>query len=361
MTMTGQERSGAGLALGAAGLVGASVAAAGRLHDFPLIGGQAVRYTLATLFLLGWARIRRHTFVRPTRTQLVWIVLLAVMGMAGYGVVLVYATSLTAPGNVGIAIGAAPLVIVLVRSLLTRTRPSRTLIGGALCVALGSALAQLSTQGGVQWSGQGFVWSFLALAGVASVTLLGAPPTQELGSLTVTTYACGLASVTLFAAASITRVVKGTPVLRIPTAVEFSALAFLALGVTTAVFLLWYGAIERLGASRTGLFNGLVPFASLVALYVTGSGTATVNQLAGAALVLFGVACSWAKRDHGGSEPRRRVMPSNASEYDPGMYARTPSQAEGERDDAGERTTEQHPDVARTEPSQAEGERTDDV
>ncbi|MFE5033884.1 hypothetical protein [Streptomyces sp. NPDC056683] len=43
-------------------------------------------------------------------------------------------------------------------------------------------------------------------------------------------------------------------------------------------------------------------------------------------------------------------------------YSRTPSQAEGERDEASERTaTEQHPDVPRSEPSQAEGERVDDA
>ncbi|MDT9699905.1 hypothetical protein [Streptomyces sp. P17] len=51
-------------------------------------------------------------------------------------------------------------------------------------------------------------------------------------------------------------------------------------------------------------------------------------------------------------------MTSGASDT---WYARTPSQAEGERDEVSERPAmEQHPDVARTEPSQAEGERRDD-
>ncbi|MFE7518254.1 hypothetical protein [Streptomyces halstedii] len=46
--------------------------------------------------------------------------------------------------------------------------------------------------------------------------------------------------------------------------------------------------------------------------------------------------------------------------YD-GLYAHTPSQAEGERDDAAERgrASEVHPDTPRTQPSQAEGERGD--
>ncbi|MFD3652449.1 hypothetical protein ACTU45_08850 [Streptomyces sp. 24-1644] len=41
-----------------------------------------------------------------------------------------------------------------------------------------------------------------------------------------------------------------------------------------------------------------------------------------------------------------------------GLYAHTPSQAEGERDDPTERNRpETHKEVPRTEPSQAEGER----
>jgi hypothetical protein len=54
-------------------------------------------------------------------------------------------------------------------------------------------------------------------------------------------------------------------------------------------------------------------------------------------------------------------MKSGASDYDT-WYSRTPSQAEGERDETGERSVhEQHPDVPRTQPSQAEGERSEDT
>ncbi|MGW3288685.1 DMT family transporter [Streptomyces sp. NPDC001002] len=300
MMLSARERSGAALALGAVCLVGGSVAAAGRLHDFPLIGGQAARYGLATVFLFAWARLRNHTFVRPNPTQTVWIVLLAVMGMAGYGVVLVYATSLTAPGNVGVAVGAAPLVIVMVRALLSRSRPSRGLLAGAVCVGVGCAVAQMSAGAGVQWDVRGFGWSCLAVVGVAAVTLLGVSPVAQLGALTVTTYACGLASLLLFVVAWIERAATGTPVLRAPTAVELWSLAFLAFGVTAVVFLLWYGAVERLGAGRAGLFNGLIPFASLLALFVTGAGGAAMSQIAGAALVLVGVVIGLlaAKRDN---------------------------------------------------------------
>ncbi|MFF8941814.1 hypothetical protein ACF1A5_05930 [Streptomyces sp. NPDC014864] len=65
--------------------------------------------------------------------------------------------------------------------------------------------------------------------------------------------------------------------------------------------------------------------------------------------------------EDGRERQRRPVMKSRAPDYD-AWYSRTPSQAEGERDETGEGTaTEQHPDVPRSEPSQAEGERGDDT
>jgi drug/metabolite transporter (DMT)-like permease len=47
--------------------------------------------------------------------------------------------------------------------------------------------------------------------------------------------------------------------------------------------------MERLGADRTGLFNGLIPVTSLVAVVLVGTGTMTPLRLLGALAVLAGV------------------------------------------------------------------------
>lgn len=58
---------------------------------------------------------------------------------------------------------------------------------------------------------------------------------------------------------------------------------------SAVVFVAWYGALERLGVEKTGLFNGLIPIASLVAVALVGTGTATPLRMAGAVAVLLGV------------------------------------------------------------------------
>ena len=163
MTWNQQERAGASLGALSVVFIGGSVGAASLLHDYPLLGGQAVRFAVAVIVLVAWGRVRRHRFRLPTGRESVWLILLAVCGMAGYGVMLVHATSVTEPGNVGVAIGAAPLFIVLVRAAHTRTKPAVGLVIGGVIVLAGTLIAQASASGGLQWSVQGVFWSFAAL------------------------------------------------------------------------------------------------------------------------------------------------------------------------------------------------------
>jgi len=55
------------------------------------------------------------------------------------------------------------------------------------------------------------------------------------------------------------------------------------------VCIAWYAAMKRLGVGRTGLFNGLIPVASLAAVALVGTGTITPLQFLAALTVLAGV------------------------------------------------------------------------
>ena len=142
---------------------------------------------------------------------------------------------------------------------------------------------------GPAFSAAGLAWSAGALAGVAGTSLLAAPVLPRLGALAVTVYACALAGLLLLAAAVVARVADGPPILATPTPAQLAALAYLTIAVTALVFIAWYGALERLGVDRTGLFNGLIPVTSLAAVALTGTGTITPPGLLGALAVLAGV------------------------------------------------------------------------
>jgi drug/metabolite transporter (DMT)-like permease len=284
-----QERAGAALAAGSVLLVGGSVAASSLLGGYPVLGGQAIRYLVAGLLLAAWARLRRQPLPRPAGREWAWLAGLAVIGLAGCSVLLIEATRVADPASVGIVIGAAPLVIVIAAAVGAGTRPTRRVLLAAAVVTAGSAAAQLGGGTGLTWSGTGLLLSAGALGGAAGTSLLAAPVLPRLGPLAVTIYACGLAGILLLAAAAVASSAGGPPILRIPTATQLAALSYLAVAVTAVVFLAWYAAMKRLGVDRTGLFNGLIPIASLAAVALTGTGTITPLQFLAALTVLAGV------------------------------------------------------------------------
>jgi drug/metabolite transporter (DMT)-like permease len=288
-------------------LVGGSVAASSLLGGYPVLGGQAIRYLVAGLLLAAWARLRRTPLPRPTGREWAWLAGLAVVGLAGCSVLLIEATQVSDPASVGIIIGATPLVIVLAAAVAGRNRPTGRILLAAAVVTAGSAAAQLGASGsGLTWSATGLLLSLGALAGAAGSSLLAAPVLPRLGPLAVTIYACGLAGVLLLAVAAVVDCAGGPPILRTPTATQLGALTYLAVAVTAIVFLAWYGAMERLGVDRTGLFNGLIPIASLAAVALVGIGTVTLLQCLAAFTVLAGVILGLAESG-GGTAARAGV------------------------------------------------------
>ena len=286
--MSKQERTGAALAAGSVLLVGGSVAASRLLAGYPVLGGQAVRYLAAGLVLAAWARLTRTPLPRPAGREWAWLAALAIIGLAGCSVLMIQATRAADPASVGVIIGAAPLVIIIAAAITARHRPTRRVLLAAAVVTAGSAAAQLGGGTGPAWSTTGLLWSAGALGGVVGTSLLAAPMLPRLGALAVTVYACGLAGLLLLAAAC-AQSAGGPPILRTPTPAQLAALAYLTVAVTAVVFIAWYGALERLGVDRTGLFNGLIPVTSLAAVALTGTGTITPLRLLGALAVLAGV------------------------------------------------------------------------
>ena len=293
-----QERIGTGLAAGSVVLIGGSVAASSLLAGYPVLGGQGIRYLGAGLLLAAWARLRRKPLPRPAGRVWAWLAGLAVIGLAGCSVLLIEATRVADPATVGVVIGAAPLVIVIVAAVAGGHRPTRRVLLAAAVVTAGSAAAQLGGATGLTWSGTGLLLSAGALGGAAGSTLLAAPVLPRLGALAVTIYACGLAGVLLLAAAAVARSAGGPPVLRAPTATQLAALSYLAAAVTAVVFIAWFAAMTRLGVDRTGLFNGLIPVASLAAVAITGTGTITPLQFLAALTVLVGVILGLGRTRH---------------------------------------------------------------
>ncbi|MBA8948478.1 EamA family transporter [Actinomadura namibiensis] len=282
MTSSTSPRGMTGAAVAMTG-VGSLTAVSAVLADYPVFGGQAVRYTVAAAILFLVARFvgpRRR--VRPTARDWLLLTALAATGLAAFNVFIVAATADTSPATIGTVIATVPVALALVGPLLERRRPAPRVVAAALVVTAGAALAN-GLGGGTL---RGLLLALGALAGEVCFSLLAVPLLPRLGPVRVSAYSAALAVPMLLA---VGLAVDGRGLLRAPTGAEFAALFYLSVIITVGAFLLWYDALGRLGADRAGLFAGLIPVSAVATTVVLGLASPTPADLAGAALVAAGV------------------------------------------------------------------------
>jgi drug/metabolite transporter (DMT)-like permease len=281
--MTRGRRSGVVAAAAAMTAVGSGVTVSASLTDYPLFTAQTIRYGLAALILGGGIRATGRRLARPAAADWVWLVALAATGLALFNVAIVRAVDRAEPAAVAVIVSAVPVVLLGGDALRRRQLPSSAAIAGALLVVVGAAVVH----GGGRTSTAGMAWSLVALICEASFTLLAVPVLARLGPLSVSAHACWIATILL----AITAVaVDGADMLPRPDIGELLAITHLAVVLTAVAFVLWYRAVERLGAGTAGLFAGLIPVAAAVVGVVPGLTTITVTVLGGSTLVGVGIA-----------------------------------------------------------------------
>lgn len=271
-------------------MVGTLAAVSGVIGTYPVYGGQALRYALAAVILLAVARARGLGPVRLGAAGWALLGLLSLTGLVIFNVCVIEAARASSPSLVGTIVGTVPLALAVLGPLTRpaggagRGRsPSPRVIGAAVVVVAGATLATGLGSGNLP----GLMWSLGALACEVCFSLLALPLLPTLGAIRVSAYSAALAVPFLLVMGAI---VDGGAMLRMPTAAEALGLGYLAVIVTTVAFFLWYTALPRLGADRAGLFAGMIPVGAIVTTLVLGLGTPSAADLAGAAVVIAGLA-----------------------------------------------------------------------
>ncbi|MDP3892240.1 DMT family transporter, partial [Nocardioides sp.] len=294
-------------------LVGASIAIAPALAGYPVLAGQAWRYLLAGVILLGVlvarpapgtrlatgvARRTREALRALTRistANALRVLAIAITGLALFNWLLIEGTRHADPAFLAAIVGATPLVLALVGPVAAgRPIAPRTVLGGAV-VAVGIVLVHGATAAPLVALPYGLAF----LACEVAFTLLAVPVLFELTPVQLSAAACLVATPLL----AVVSVASSEAVLQVPTLVEAAALLYMAVFTTAVAFLLWYGGVARLGADRAGLFVGVMP----VAGYLTGL---TLGSSAWALTALVGVGLCGAGVVLGLAPPTARPVPS---------------------------------------------------
>ncbi|GAB3752192.1 DMT family transporter [Microlunatus parietis] len=248
------------LCAAACAAVGASISVTSAMRDFPVFGGQAIRYLATGLILLAALQLRRIPWLRPSPTDLLRLLALAGSGMVGFNLILIPATRYANPSLIGAILGCAPLLLAIAGPLIQRQRPRLGVIIAALVVLAGIVIIEGAGGGSLL----GTVLAIGVLLGEVGFSLLAMPLLPRYGPLRVSC-AASLLSVLLLSIIGLVLIMGQAvpgPFLRFPTPTEAGALAIMGVLFTPGAFAAWYAGLQRLGPAAAGLWIGVTPLAA---------------------------------------------------------------------------------------------------
>ncbi|MDF5754733.1 DMT family transporter [Spongiactinospora sp. TRM90649] len=301
-------------------LVGTLAGVSDLIQNYPVHGGQAMRYAAGAAALLVLARLLGRRLLRPTLREWLRLLALTLTGLIVFNVAVIESARHAGPALVGTVLGTVPLAL----ALLGGRRPAPHVLAGACVVVTGATIATGLGSGNLP----ALLWALVALACEVAFSLLALPLLPRLGAVLVSAYSTAL-SVPLFLVLGL--VTDGAGMLRVPTLPEAGGLAYLAIAVTTGAFFLWYTALPRLGPAVAGLFAGMIPVGAIVTGLLLGVAVPTPGDLAGAGLVIAGIAVGL----YGGRVIRALAVRRNLNRAERPAGAGTPGDDRGgRRDDA---------------------------
>ena len=280
-------RSGAGMAAlaGAAAMacVGGSVAVSSVLVGAPLFTAQAVRYAVACLLLLVFARAFGRRLALPRGAEWLWLLGVAGCGLVVFNIALVRGSTHAEPAVLGVAVACVPLLLAAIGPLLEGRRPKSAVLAAAAVVTCGAALVQ----GTGRCDATGLAWAAVVLACEAGFTLLAVPVLRRHGPWGVSTHTTWLAAAVFAVLGVLDEGPSAVTELRVADGL---AVGYLAVAVTALAFVLWYTSVHRLGASRAGLLTGVAPVAAAAVGVALGGPAPRPAVWLGVAVVAAGLA-----------------------------------------------------------------------
>ena len=202
-----------------------------------------------------------------------------------------------------------PVLLGVLGPLLERRTPRAQVVIAAVVVTTGSVLVQ----GSGRADAVGVTWAVVALVCEAGFTLLAVPVLRRQSAWGVSVHSVWMGAV-MFGVLGL--VVEGPSAAGRLDSADSAAVAYLAVLVTAAAFVLWYSAVASLGAGTVGLLTGVAPISAALTGMVTGADSPGPLVWTGMLVVVAGLAAGLVKRP--ASRRRPPVAPVVSARPSPG-------------------------------------------
>jgi drug/metabolite transporter (DMT)-like permease len=264
-------------------LVGGSVGVSQVLTDAPLFTAQAIRYAAATAILVGLAKLARVRIVLPGGREWLWLAGIAATGLVLFNVAVIRGVAHAEPAVIAVAVACVPVLLGVLGPLLERRTPRGRIVVAAVVVTAGSVLVE----GTGRADAAGVAWAAVALVCEAAFTLLAVPVLSRHTAWGVSVHSVWMGTAMLLVLGIAT---EGPEAAARLDAVDWAAVAYLAVMVTAVAFILWYSTVTTLGAGTVGLLTGIAPVSAALTGVLTGGRPPGPLVWAGMLVVVGGLA-----------------------------------------------------------------------
>ena len=256
----------------------------GALVDFSPLSFNAIRFAASSLILLSLLWLRERSF-RIKRRDVGLFVLLGLVGNTAYQLFFIHGIVFTTATNSSLIIATTPIFIVLFSVVLRVEKVTSPIAQGVILSFAGITMIVLGSGKTFNFTDQSWIGDLLTIANPVcwgAYTVLSKPLLKDYSPLKLTAITMAIGAVPL--------VVVSAPALSAENWAAIStnswlSLAFSAVFAIAIGYIVWYTGVDRIGTSRTALYENLVTVFAVASAWGLLSETMTVVQIVGAALV----------------------------------------------------------------------------
>jgi drug/metabolite transporter (DMT)-like permease len=254
-------------------------------HGWQPLSYSSVRFAIGAAIFSAFTYVREHT-LRVRRTD-VWLLLAAAaLGIWLNQVTFSYSVRLTTAATVALVFGTLPIFVALVSQAfgLERLHFRHWLATGISFT--GVALVALGSSGGLHGDLGGILLALVAAITWAAYSVAMGPLMQRYSPYRISAFVLIAGSVPLFVSAATQLVRQDWSGLGTLAWAAFVYSLFFSLVFTNVM---WFTAIDRVGAARASLYANLQPFLGAFFALVVLSENMDVLQVAGGLVIGAGI------------------------------------------------------------------------
>ncbi len=253
-------------------------------HGWRPLSYGTIRYALAILLFWAFTWWRERSF-RIARAD-VWLVVLAGLFIFANQVCFVYAVKLSSAATVALLLGATPVFMGVIAEALRIERLQATFWIGAFVTFAGVGLIAAHSGGGVSTSLTGTLLAVATAFTWACYSTSIAPLMRRYSPYRISSLVLAIGWVPLAAVAAHQ---VGEQQLHFGT-LPWIGFAYAVVGPLFLTNILWFTAIDRVGAPRASIFGNLQPFFSVFFALLLLHESLHAMEIAGGVLIFAGIA-----------------------------------------------------------------------